>query len=147
MYLALSCFDAAPGIVVVDEPTIHFHPELARRFWNAVERERADCRFVYITHDLDFVLSRRHARIVIKRPGDANLELLPEKAALPKDVLATVLGAASFAVVASRIVICEGEPDGDDQALYSAWFDDSDTVVVPLGTSDRPLLAHTRPRV
>jgi hypothetical protein len=143
LYLALACLDAKPGVVIVDEPTIHLHPELARRFWNAVERERADCRFVYITHDLEFALSRRDSRIVVKRPGDNNLTLISEHSSVPKDVLAALLGAASFAVIASRIVVCEGSSSGDDETFYSAWFNDRDTVVVPLGTSTHVMNAHT----
>jgi ATPase subunit of ABC transporter with duplicated ATPase domains len=36
-YLILAALNAAPGPVVVDEPTTHLHPELARLLWNAIE--------------------------------------------------------------------------------------------------------------
>lgn len=142
LYLALSCFDAPAGLLIVDEPTIHLHSELARRFWNEIEEARPECRLVYITHDVEFALSRRNARIVIKRPGHDNLQLLPKRGGVPKDVLAALLGAASFAVVAKRVVLCEGEGAGIDERFYSAWFNDAKTAVVPLGFSSHVANAH-----
>jgi ABC-type cobalamin/Fe3+-siderophores transport system ATPase subunit len=46
------------GIVVIDEPEIHLHRSIQTRLWDAIETERSDCLFVYLTHDLDFAASR-----------------------------------------------------------------------------------------
>jgi ABC-type glutathione transport system ATPase component len=49
------------GILVIDEPELHLHPTIQSSLWNALEQEREDCTFVYITHDLAFAASRvRH---------------------------------------------------------------------------------------
>ncbi len=45
-----------------------------------------------------------------------------------------ILGAASFSVTATRIVFCEGD---EDEALYSAWFNDPATAVFPVGGSQQ----------
>lgn len=68
LFVAGRVFSAEPGTLVVDEPETHFHSLLAVRLWNALEDARADVRFVYITHDLTFALSRRDARYVLASP-------------------------------------------------------------------------------
>lgn len=123
---------ANPGVVVIDEPEIHFHPMLARRFWDLVESQRSDCRFVYITHDLNFALSRR-GRVGIVR-GPQEVDLLDESADIPSDLFESILGAASLSVVAERIVFCEGTAEKSiDVAIYGNWFRAPGTAVVPVG--------------
>ncbi|MGI8909867.1 MAG: AAA family ATPase, partial [Rubrobacteraceae bacterium] len=46
------------GVIVVDEPELHLHRSIQARLWDAIEAERSDCLFVYLTHDLDFAASR-----------------------------------------------------------------------------------------
>lgn len=126
---------AEPGPVIIDEPEIHFHPMLARRFWDLVEAQRPDCRFIYITHDLGFALSRR-GRIGIVR-GPQEVELLDEGADIPPDLFESILGAASLSVVASRIAFCEGSTEKSlDIAIYGAWFRAPGTAVVPVGSCE-----------
>src|SRR5688500_17911129 len=38
---------------------LHLHRALQAPLWDEIEAERADCLFVYLTHDLDFAASRR----------------------------------------------------------------------------------------
>lgn len=133
LYLITRILRANSGVVVVDEPEVHFHSLLARAFWDVVEAERPDCRFVYITHDLPFALSRGGARIGIVR-SPTEVELVPENAPIPPELYESILGAASLSVVAKRIVFCEGQYDGSvDIHVYGAWFRSPDSVVVPVG--------------
>jgi ABC-type cobalamin/Fe3+-siderophores transport system ATPase subunit len=46
------------GTIIVDEPELHLHRSIQTRLWDAIETERSDCLFVYLTHDLDFAASR-----------------------------------------------------------------------------------------
>ena len=62
LYVAGRVFGADAGILIVDEPETHLHSLLAVRLWNALEDARPDIRFVYVTHDLTFALSRQDAR-------------------------------------------------------------------------------------
>ena len=135
IYLIGRIVNAPPGVIVVDEPEVHFHSRLATDFWNALEGMRKDIRFVYITHDIPFALSRGNAQFVVVREN-AQPELLPLEEGLPHSVLRSILGAASFSIYARRIVFCEGE-DGPvgDKALYAAWFKDPQTAVVPVGSA------------
>ena len=134
LYLISRILRANPGVVIVDEPEVHFHALLARSFWDIVETQRPDCRFVYITHDIPFALSRGGARIGIVKGPEA-LELVAEDAPIPAELYEGVLGAASLSVVAKRVVFCEGKFDRSvDVHVYGAWFQSPDTVVVPVGS-------------
>lgn len=41
-------------LIVVDEPELNLHPELADRIWNLIEAEFPDCIYCYATHSLSF---------------------------------------------------------------------------------------------
>lgn len=134
LYLAARVLSAPAGILVVDEPEVHFHSRLAVRFWDELESRRPDLRFVYVTHDLPFALSRADARYVLARPR-SDPQVLSLGSALPLDVGEALLGAATFSISARRIVFCEGEDKASpDQELLRAWFSGRETVVVPVGS-------------
>lgn len=133
LYLAARILDSAHQIVVIDEPETHFHSRLAVRFWDALESICNDKRFVYVTHDLNFALSRKDASIVLARPNQAP-ELIAAGDSLPTEDVASILGAASFSVYATRLVFCEGREEKSlDQELLRAWFNDKGTALVPVG--------------
>ena len=133
LYLAARVLDSESKVIIVDEPEVHFHSLLAARFWNELESLRPDCRFVYITHDLPFALSRNEAKYVIVMPNKTP-ELIDLKDGLPENLAKSLLAAASFSIHAKRIIFCEGsEGKSRDQNIYSSWFNAPDTLVVPVG--------------
>lgn len=133
LYLAGRVLDASAPVIIVDEPEVHFHSRLAARFWDELEALKPESRFVYVTHDLPFALSRHSASFINVRPGrDPELGSLSE--GIPSDVAQSILAAASISIFAHRIVFCEGTESSYDQQLYSAWFHDRDTAVVPVGS-------------
>lgn len=131
LYLAGRVFTFDGGLLVVDEPETHFHSLLAIRFWNALEKARPDIRFVYVTHDLTFAISRKSPVFVLASPT-RGLRVLELESGLPNDVATTLLGSASLSFYASRVVFCEGTEDGFDAVLYNAWFFGQDTIVRPV---------------
>lgn len=133
LYIAARILDSAHQLVVIDEPETHFHSRLAVRFWDALESMCTDKRFVYVTHDLNFALSRKDASIILARPNQAP-ELITAGESLPTDDVASILGAASFSVYAKRLVFCEGREEKSlDQELLRAWFNEKGTALVPVG--------------
>jgi ABC-type cobalamin/Fe3+-siderophores transport system ATPase subunit len=133
VYLAARILDASKPILIIDEPETHFHCRLAVRFWNEVEDMRSDARLVYVTHDLSFALSRRDATyVILKSTGNPSVVELQE--GVPSDLAKSLLSAASFSIHAQRVVFCEGEEGKSyDYDLYSSWFDNLETAVVPVG--------------
>lgn len=134
LYLAGKVFSEEPGIIVIDEPEMHLHSLLAIQLWNALESARTDLRFVYITHDLTFALSRPSAQFVLASPKEG-LKVLDMGGELPGDVAEILLGAASLSFYARRVVFCEGSETSIDNEFYNAWFRGYDTVVRSVGSS------------
>lgn len=137
LYLAGKVFIADPDtVLVVDEPETHLHSLLAIRLWNQLEEDRPDVRFVYVTHDLNFAMSRSNATYVLAGPI-AGLRKLGMDGSIGDDVAEAILGSASLSFYASRVVFCEGDDKSIDSRLYNAWFDGADTVVRPVEGSHR----------
>ncbi|MDF2379676.1 MAG: AAA family ATPase [Candidatus Gracilibacteria bacterium] len=136
LYLLARIIDAPIGIIVIDEPELHFHGVLARKFWNALEILRTDCRFVYITHDLPFALSRNNPQFIIVT-SESNHQILPPQTNIPDEIIESVLGAASFSISAKNFIFCEGSKlNKKDNELYSAWLQDDNTVIIPVGSCE-----------
>jgi energy-coupling factor transporter ATP-binding protein EcfA2 len=142
LYLAGRVLDSKSTILIIDEPEVHFHSRLAARFWDEMEALRSDTRFVYITHDLPFALSRHTDTFIIVKP-DQEPKLASLSDGLPLDLAQSILAAASISIFATRIVFCEGTESSFDQKFYSAWFHNRDTAVVPVG-SCRDVIRCTR---
>ena len=143
LYLAARVLDSKQTLIVVDEPEVHLHTRLAIRFWNALEEKRKDCRFIYLTHNLPFALSRRKAQFVVVQP-QREMTILPPDGSLPEETVDALLSAASFSVYAKRIVFCEGtEKEHADHSFYSAWFNDDTTAVVPVGGCEEVIASVT----
>ena len=135
LYMAARVLAAEESVIVVDEPELHMHSRLAISFWDEAERLRPDCRFVYVTHDLGFALSRRRATYFLSKSPD-KVEPLGV-ADVPAVVATEVLGAATLPFYARRVCMYEGEPgQGFATEFLSAWFDGPETVSIPCGDRD-----------
>ncbi len=131
LYLLARVLDAKTPIIVVDEPEVHLHSRLAIRLWDELQSLRPDCRFVYITHDLPFAMSRDPEQFILMKP-DEDLEAFTLSPDVSPAIREGLLAAASVSIFARRIVFCEGTESSVDQAFYRAWFHGRDTAVVPV---------------
>ncbi len=136
LYLLARVLDAPSGLIFIDEPEIHFHSVLAKKFWNELEIFRSDCRFVYITHDLPFAISRNGVQFAIVF-SETKQEILDVSNDIPDEVIQSILGAATFSVSATKIIFCEGSKlNKRDDELYSAFYQSADTAVIPVGSCE-----------
>lgn len=132
LYMAARVMTADQPVILVDEPELHMHSRLSVQFWDEAERLRPDCRFIYVTHDLYFALSRKRATFLIARSSDSAEVILVDE--LPSTIAAEVLGAATLPFYAKRIFLFEGEPGkGFASEFFSVWFDDEETFAIPSG--------------
>lgn len=136
LYLLARVLDAPEGLIFVDEPELHFHEVLARKFWSVLEIARPECRFVYITHDLQFAVSRNNVQFIVVY-SDIKQDILPQQTGVPDEIIDLVLGAATFSITAKKIIFCEGSRGNKrDDELYTLWFKDKDVAVVPVGNCE-----------
>ena len=138
-YLIAHCLTAPPGsIIVVDEPELHLHRAVQAQLWNEIERERGDCLFVYITHDLDFAASRVGAVKLWLSAYESNTwtwEYVPDAAGLPEEVLFTVLGSRK------PVLFVEGDRNSLEQAILARIY--PEWAVVPRGGHEAVIAATT----
>ena len=115
--------------IVIDEPETYLNPSIYKQLWDVLEENRTDCQFVYISHDIDFIRSRRDMRIVwVKKylyPNEWDMKLIDENDLLPNELLIQIYGSKN------KIMFCEGTKESLDYDVYSIVFGE-DYYVVPL---------------
>lgn len=126
------------GFILVDEPEIYLHKAILNRLWDRLEKERRDCKFIYLTHDLDFAASRYDAeKLWIKsyeHPDRWDIEEVP-KNSIPEKIILKILGSNK------NIIFCEGGVDGLDQKIYECLF--KEYTVIPVGSCE-DVIGHTK---
>lgn len=132
-YLIGECM-AVPedSVIVIDEPENHLHRSIRSDLWDAIEQERDDCRFVYLTHDLSFATTREGTRIWLKKynktedGGEWDWEVVRDEPGIPEEVLLSILGSRK------DVLFTEGEDRRSyDYRLYSHLYPEH--MVVPCG--------------
>jgi len=129
-YLIGQCL-AAPknGIIVIDEPELHLHKSVQTPLWDAVEKLREDCLFVYLTHDIDFATAKENAKRIWLKSFDGiswDWETIEHDQNMPDELLIEVLGTRK------PVVFVEGENGSHDVSLYREIL--SDFLVIPRGS-------------
>lgn len=103
------------GILVVDEPEIHLHKAIQNALWDALEKARPDCIFVYLTHDLSFAADRIGAtKVCISEFTDGAFSWysIADQHEIPEDVFFELLGSRK------PVLFVEGTSGSHDAALY-----------------------------
>lgn len=121
------------SILVIDEPEMHIHKSITKKLWDAIEKERPDCTFIYLTHDIDFATSRYDAiKIWLKSYEDNQVwdyEILDEKTPIPEQVYLEILGSRN------TILFTEGDNSSIDYFLYQQIF--PELTITPLGNCNK----------
>lgn len=123
--------------IIIDEPELHLHRSIMNRLWTAIERERKDCLFVYITHDTYFAASHSSSKkFWIKHFDGSRWEWEEIKESdLPEQLLLDILGNRK------NVLFVEGTHDSYDTKLYREVF--KNYYVVPCGGCSS-VIARTR---
>ena len=108
------------GFVIIDEPEMFLHKSILNKLWDCLEKERDDCIFVYLTHDLDFAVSRTDAKkmwIKSYSPRDNTWEIedIPINS-IPESLILELVGSKK------NILFCEGKEDNKDEKIYNILF-------------------------
>ena len=119
------------ALLIVEEPETLLHTSIKNLLWDKIEQLRPDCSFVYLTHDIDFALSRHASKRLWIRSYDADhqlwdYELIENNRSLPEELYMEILGSRK------PILFIEGtESNSIDNRLYSQVF--PDYLVKPMG--------------
>lgn len=115
-------------VIIVDEPENHLHKAILIRLWNAIESARQDCLFVYITHDLDFAMSRNNSQIVwVKDMPNSNVwdyELIAAEDYSIDGLRLQILGSRQ------DVLLVEGNESSLDKRLYPLIFTEYNVIPI-----------------
>lgn len=121
---------AKPSTVfVIDEPERHLHRSITVPMIAALVDARADCGFIFATHEIEAPKETRANSTILVRDcewdGDKvkswNLDALGDVSTIPEDVRVDLLGGRS------QIVYVEGKEDKLDHPLYSVLLQSRST--------------------
>lgn len=126
------------GIFIIDEPELHLHKSIQYSLWNKIEKARPDCTFVYLTHDVDFAVSRvGFEKIWLTDFDGANWvwKKLENEVELPEELILELYGCRK------KILLVEGCAGKNDVKFYQNIF--SDLLVKPCGSCEN-VIAYTK---
>lgn len=122
--------------IIIDEPELYLNTSIYNRLWNELESLRADCRFIYVSHRIDFIESRVNSDFIwCKRysyPNKWEIEFLKDTQydSFPKEMLLELIDAKK------NVIFCEGKTNSSiDYSLYSVLF--SNFAVIPVENCDQ----------
>lgn len=128
--------------IIVDEPETFLNTSVANRLWNSLEEIRPDCKFIYLSHNIDFIMSRKLAKLIwcveYTYPNNWVLKDVEfQDNLLPKELIISLLGTQK------TILFCEGNVgEVSDYSFYSALFSDK-VFVYPVG-GHREVIQYVR---
>lgn len=116
--------------IIVDEPENHLHLAICNKLWDRLEQQRPDCKFIYLTHNLDFAASRTNTTLIWNKrfipPSTWDFQIIEPDGTLPSTLLMEVLGSRK------KVCFCEGKDKSClDYKLYSTLF--TEYTVIPVG--------------
>ncbi|ENZ6557991.1 DUF4435 domain-containing protein [Enterococcus faecium] len=133
-YIAHVLIALPSNYIVVDEPENHINLALCNLLWDKMEKVRQDCTFVYLTHNVDFAVSRINAQIFWNKsftmPDSWEIIPIPQHTGIPDELLVEIAGSRK------DVLFCEGDKGSWDYKLYSQLFEDKYTVLPVRGHLD-----------
>lgn len=116
------------SLIIIDEPENHLHKSILVKLWNAIEKAKTNCMFLYITHDLDFAVSRENSQLVWVKSMDKidewTYELIGDNDNIPNAVYLEILGSRQ------KVLLVEGEFNSIDKRLYSKIYPEYNIIPV-----------------
>lgn len=132
-YVGNILFANRNSYIVIDEPEIHLNPAVYKKIWDELENERNDCQFIYISHDIDFVISRKNSKWFwmnsFEHPGKWDIKPIEDSNEIPQELMIEIYGSKN------KLLFCEGTKKSDDVKIYSSIFENEYTVI-PVGSCE-----------
>ena len=129
LYLIAQCLCIPENkTIIIDEPEIHLHRSIMNKLWTEIEKERKDCFFIYITHDIQFAANHKNAdKVWVKEYDGENwkIEKIEQNNGLPEQLLLDIMGNRK------KVLFVEGTAESYDTQLYSVIY--KDYYVIPCG--------------
>ncbi|HEV2524078.1 MAG TPA: AAA family ATPase [Gammaproteobacteria bacterium] len=117
------------SILIVDEPELHIHRSIMSKLWDELESVRADCGFIFVSHDLEFVAGRVGKKYIIRdfnSPKTWVFDEVPDDTGFSEETITQILGSRR------SVLFVEGENSSLDLAIYRNCY--PEWTVMPRGS-------------
>lgn len=108
------------SFIFIDEPERHLNGALMRNLFDKLESERPDLRFVYLTHNIDFVESRKNVALIYLEKSEAykkwKFKKIEDYSDISLDVILGIEGTKK------DIIFCEGTRSSIDCKVLECLF-------------------------
>lgn len=124
------------SLLIFDEPELHIHRSIVAALWDELEAARPDCGMVIISHDLEFIASRKGQKFILRayHPNTGwEIDDIPEDAGFSEEIATLILGSRK------PILFVEGGNCSLDKAVFRACY--PDWTVIPRGSCEEVLHA------
>lgn len=121
------------SVIVVDEPELNLHPELAERLWTLLESEYQDKKFIYATHSIQFAIRSGVEALYILSSDTSKIKRLDDISDIPREDMVQFLGGIPGILNSSTVVVTEGHEKSFDSLFYRWLLDDSEIEVFSCG--------------
>lgn len=110
------------SFLFIDEPERHLNGALMRNLFDILEIERSDLRFVYLTHIIDFVESRKNVELIYLEKSETykkwKFKRIEDYSDIDLDVILSIEGTKK------DIIFCEGTRNSIDCKILECLFPD-----------------------
>ncbi|MCF7213944.1 DUF4435 domain-containing protein [Acinetobacter baumannii] len=108
------------SLIIIDEPEMYLHKTILNKLWDTLESERNECKFLYLTHDIDFAIARSDAKKFwvrsFQHPNEWDISEIENTEDLPENLLLELIGSRK------NILFCEGNIGNNDDEIYRILF-------------------------
>ena len=109
------------NFVFIDEPENHLNGALMRKLFDLLECERSDLKFVYASHNIQFIESRKNCKLCyLEKGADKNnfiFKDIDDFDDIPLDIILNIEGTND------DVIFCEGtDKNSLDNRLYKTLF-------------------------
>lgn len=121
------------SIIIIDEPENHLHTSIIKRLWDKIESVRKDCKLIFLTHDIDFAITRNNSKVIWLKSYSGNedwdYEIIDDVEDIPNEIYMEIIGSRN------PILFIEGNKSSMDYLIYQQLF--KDFTIVPLGSCEK----------
>lgn len=120
--------------VVIDEPELNLHPELANKLWSRIEAEFPDKIFFYATHSISFALRSNVETVYVLGSAVEKIARFEGLSLLDRVDVSAFLGELPGILSTDKLIVVEGDEKSFDVDFYKWLTQESRLAVFPAGS-------------
>ncbi|WP_339411771.1 AAA family ATPase [Pseudomonas sp. EA_35y_Pfl2_R5] len=120
--------------IIVDEPELNLHPELAERIWTLIENGYPEKTFIYASHSINFSLRENVSSVYILSNDAEKITRVDSFEDLERVELSAFLGGLPGILSTNKVIVTEGHDKSFDSIFYR-WLTEENSIEIYPGGS------------